>query len=164
MGRATISSAAGDGIFAWNVAGIEISDLVVRGNGNTAGSSNGIHLYSDLPGNVKLAHVRITNVEVSLYARYGVVIGSWNQSAPYGGFTDVRMERMVAHDNGEAGVPSYGYAPSGTVTRTAWPHANISVRNSRLYNNRGVPTLAPYVSLSAGSPSRGEGLNLSSTF
>ncbi|MBW4419317.1 MAG: right-handed parallel beta-helix repeat-containing protein [Myxacorys californica WJT36-NPBG1] len=139
-GRATIVASKSDGIYAYNTAGFEIRDLTIRGDANYTLRTNGISFYTDLASNTKLPYIKIERVEVSQFGANGIAIGSWNEASPYAGFANVTLTEIEAHDNGDAGIMSYGYAPAKAAVRTAWPHSNFVLSRSRVYDNKGIPT------------------------
>ena len=130
-GRATISSGSGTAIMLYNTAGFAISNLVVAGSGRTANTGSGVNVYTDLDGGVKLNFIRVERVEASGFGDYGIVIGSWNNAA---GFSDVRITRSSAHDNGRAGVSTYAQA--------AYSHQNFYFDHLTSYGNSGIAGLA----------------------
>ena len=130
-GRATIAAGPSTGVWAYNTAGITISNLNVVGAGRTSNTGAGVEFYADLPGNVKLASVRIDHVDVSGFGRDGIVIGSWNGAT---GFRDVVVRDVVAHDNALAGIITYAAEPNA--------HHNVYVGHSSAYGNPGVAGLS----------------------
>jgi hypothetical protein len=105
--RATIAAGAGDAILIYNTGGIEIRRLVLRGSGRATNGGSGVNAYADLPGGVKLRHLRIDSVEASGFGGYGIVIGSWRGAT---GFRGVRVTSSSAHDNALAGFATYAQA------------------------------------------------------
>ena len=130
-GRATIAAGQSSGVAAYNTAGITISNINIVGAGRTSNSSSGIEFYTDLPGNVTLAGIRIDNVDVSGFGRQGIVVGSWNGAT---GFRDVAIISVLAHDNALAGISTYAAVPN--------VHQNVYVGYSWAYDNSGVPGLS----------------------
>jgi hypothetical protein len=127
-GRATISSGAGKGVSVYNAAGIVVQNLKVVGAGRDSGGDVGVLFYNDLPGDVLLPYVRLINTDVSGYREFGISIGSFNGRS---GFSDVRVERVVSHDNGDSGMTTYAALPN--------VHKNVYIGGSRFTNNQGQP-------------------------
>ncbi len=130
---ATIASAGTVAISAYNVAGLRLSNLKVQGSGRTNNQHDGISFYADLPGNVKLGFIEISNVEVSGFGSYGISIGAWNNKT---GFSDVRIVAVSAHDNGLGGINVWG--PSVTSI-SGYAHRNVYIGYSKSFNNTGIP-------------------------
>lgn len=129
-GRATIQPGTLVGLLAHNTAGIEVSNLnFVGSRGNT---QDGIQFYKDLPGNTRLSHIRIDNVEVSGFGSAGISIFS---SPGNVGYDDIHVSNVSSHDNVMAGLwmgvhvalPSAGYS-----------HRDLYIGNSTFYNNTGA--------------------------
>lgn len=138
-GRATINAGNNKGLSIYNTAGFAISELIVSGtwdatsqSGNT---SNGIEIYMDLPGTTKLDFVHVDNVEVRGFKQNGILIGAHPADGSKSGWTNVQLAGCVAHDNGAAGISSFGYFSSNATT---YAHAEIVVRDCTVYSNRGV--------------------------
>lgn len=127
-GRAMISSGLSDGLMAYNTSGIIVDNLIFSGKATTEKKNSGIHFYNDLPGDVKLNSVRITNCEVYGYRDSGIVIGSWNKIS---GFNDVLIENNKVHDILDAGISSYG---EFSASKVGYAHSNVTVRNCEVYN------------------------------
>ncbi|MBA2564270.1 MAG: right-handed parallel beta-helix repeat-containing protein, partial [Gemmatimonadetes bacterium] len=125
-GRAKIIDADGVGLYAHNTAGLVISQLIFEGYGADYNKADGILFYNDLPGNVKLAFVRIQNVETAKFGRYGVAIGGANVAS---GFRDVRISNLWTHDNGDGGLLTYGKRKN--------VNQNVYVGYSRAFANDG---------------------------
>lgn len=138
-GRATINSGINKSISIYNTAGFAISELILTGTWDATSQSgnisNGIELYTDLPDATKLDFVHVNNVEISGFKQNGILIGAFPADGSKSGWTNVQLTGCVVHDNGSAGIFSYGYF-SGSATTYA--HANIVVRDCVVYSNRGV--------------------------
>jgi cysteine-rich repeat protein len=126
-GRATITAAAGDGLFAYNTAGLTISSLVFTGSGAATNTKSGVIFYNDLPGNVRLPHVYLDDLDVSGF-RNGISIGGWNGTS---GYDDVRVTGTAAHHNQRGGMSTYSQANFGIT--------NVYVGGSSFYSNLGDP-------------------------
>ena len=130
-GRATISSGVGHGLFAENVSGFEVRDLVFVGAGSDVeGNFSGIYFLTDLGGDVKLEHIRVDNVDVSGYRQRGILIDA--KGSGRSGFKDVRITNADIHGNGDRGITSYGSRP-----RVGWNHQDIYIGNCKIYDNLG---------------------------
>ena len=118
------------GILIRDTAGFRIHDLHILGPGLPRLRSAGIAALNDLSGNVKLSFLRIDAVEVSGF-RWGIfVFGSKGTS----GFKDVRITRVVAHDNILSGIDvEAAFSSSGT-----YAHENVYVGRSIAYHNLGL--------------------------
>ena len=132
-GRATITTAGTTGIYVDDTAGVAVQDLVLRGDAAALRSAAGIGFYNDLPGDRKLAHVRVRRVDVSGF-RNGVMIGGGAGSS---GFRDVRVESSALHDNRASGLVTFG--PRFDAARPAYAHEGVVVSNVRAYRNLGDP-------------------------
>ena len=131
-GRATIAAGTGYGFYAHNVAGIEIHNLNFQGSGYTRNTNHGILFYNDLPGDVKLPHVVIDQVEVSGFRKSGITLGAWNGNS---GFRDARIIAAVVHDIDSVGINVYGEFDH---TKTGYAHRNIYVGHCHVYNIYGL--------------------------
>ncbi|UJH91028.1 right-handed parallel beta-helix repeat-containing protein [Antarcticibacterium sp. 1MA-6-2] len=105
-GKAKILAGNGFGINVYNTAGIKINNLIVEGSGMYTNQESGIQFYNDLPGNIKLENIEITNCEVYGFKIFGIVIGAWNQNS---GFKDVLIENNKVHHCLDVGIGSYGH-------------------------------------------------------
>jgi hypothetical protein len=126
VGRATIVPPAGtDGLLAYNSGGIDVTDLnfAAASPGN---AGNGVDFYSDQYDDGRNVRVRVERVEASGFGGSGVVIGG----AAAGGYRDVRITEVVAHDNGRAGIATYGDAH--------YTLEDVYVGHCRAYDNAGI--------------------------
>jgi hypothetical protein len=135
-GRATINGGAGGAFFAYNAAGISINNLNFVGSGAATNSKDGVAFYNDLSGSVKLAYLRISNVDVSGFGKAGISIGGWNGTS---GFTDVQVTSSTTHDNRLHGLISYG--PAFNASAPAYANSNFYVGHVSAYGNLGDPAL-----------------------
>ncbi|MDX1934969.1 MAG: hypothetical protein SFU56_20415 [Capsulimonadales bacterium] len=136
--------------FAYDTAGIRIENLNAVGVGRDNGNlKDGISFFSDIPivGN-KLDTVQIHNVEVSGFGVNGVSIGAYvydyeNYVAIKTGFKNVRITNVVAHDNGDGGIYTYGsfnsyYGPDFPESLIpGYSHENVYVGGCCAYRNTG---------------------------
>ncbi|MCA1604437.1 MAG: carbohydrate binding domain-containing protein, partial [Acidobacteria bacterium] len=99
-------------------------------------TGNGLLFFTDLPGDVKLGHVYITDVEASGFGKNGIGIGAWNGKT---GYRDIRIIRTVSHDNLKNGMHISGKFSS---TSTSYAHEDVYIGYSRAYNNSGDPMLS----------------------
>jgi hypothetical protein len=142
-GRATIASGTGDGIFVFDTAGVEISDLnlvgqpkpqLVRlGSPDTAGGNAGISVYSNLPEGHRLNHVVISDIDATGFC-YGIVVGGKNHEA---GFSGVEVSNSDLHGNLDSGFESYGDGYTGQSPTYA--NQDIQVSHVIATDNQGDP-------------------------
>ena len=125
-GQATLV-AANDQEFAyiWNAAGLRFTNLVIRGNGSTTHTKDGISFYADT-SNTRYAGITFDNVEMHGFGKTGLKIGGWNGTA---GFSQISLLNSRFRDNGIDGCSTYG--------QSAFANQNITVRSSHFYNNAG---------------------------
>ena len=132
-GRARIAAAGGSGLFAYDTAGVQVQDLVLTGDAAAYRSAAGISFYNDLAGDRKLAHVRVSRVDVSGF-RHGVMLGGGTGSS---GYRDVRVTSSRLHDNLATGLLTYG--PRFDAAAPAYAHEGVTVSNVHAYRNLGDP-------------------------
>lgn len=130
-GKAKILAGNGFGINIYNTGGIKINNLIVEGSGMYTNQESGIQFYNDLPGDVKLENIEITNCEVFGFRNYGILIGAYNKNS---GFKDVLIENNKVHHCLDVGIGSYG---EFIMNKTGYAHANINVRNCEVYEIMG---------------------------
>ncbi len=135
-GRATIEAGTGSGVVVVNAGGVRVEGLTLVGSGQvgTDVRGDGVLFYTDLDGGVRLPAVAVSDVEVSGFGNAGVQVGAWNAS--WSGFSAVSVRDVVAHDNGDAGISTFGFfkprARSYSLT-------DVTVERSTAYGNRGIP-------------------------
>jgi hypothetical protein len=127
-GKAIISSGIAAGFYAYNTKGFVITDLIFQGAGMSANATNGVLLYTDLPGNIKLGGITIKNTEIYNYGKTGLSIGSNNGNT---GYKDLLIDNVHVHDVKENGISTWGYTSQSHV---GYAHENISVKKSRVNN------------------------------
>jgi len=126
-GRARINGGMnGHGLFAYNTAGLEISDLNFSGP-LARGRKSGILLFNDLPGDRKMAYIRIDNISATRHY-VGVEIGG-NRGAS--GFRDVWVTNSEFYNNRDAGLVTY--AAQRNV------HEKLLIQNVNAFSNTGIP-------------------------
>lgn len=118
-GRATIHAKSGTALTVDSSSYVQMDHLIVKGDGRLAGNDgSGIDVkYSD--------HLSIDYVEASGFL--------WNGVCTYGG-NDIQLKRIVAYDNGFAGI---------NVTGT-WSHKevrNVTITDCVADNNPGNPRI-----------------------
>ncbi|KES06036.1 hypothetical protein BU52_16585 [Streptomyces toyocaensis] len=132
-GRAVIMSAGSRGIEVHNTSGVVIRNLIVTGDAASYGSNDGIAFVSDLPGDRKLPHLRVTGVDVSGF-RNGIRL---HGGAGASGFRDVVIHDCAVHDNRDAGLVTDG--PAFDADAPAYAHEQVTVSRVVAFANRGDP-------------------------
>ena len=131
-GRATIYPTDANGFYAYNCAGLDITDLVFVGPGIADANGNfGIYFENDLDNNVKLEHIYLDNLDISGYYEKGIFILGNNVSNS--GFKDVTITNCEIHDCGDIGLNTGGPYPA-----TGYAHQNIYVADCVVYDISGV--------------------------
>jgi hypothetical protein len=127
VGRATIDGGTTNAIYAYDCAGVVISNLNFIGAGSLSNLNSGIEFYNDGLGPARILNfIRIAQVDSQEFGYNGIVIGGWNGT---NGYSDVRIANADLHDNGEAGLETYGQFPR--------VNTNIYVGYCRVWNNSG---------------------------
>src|SRR5207253_921383 len=139
-GRATFNVGDGFGLWAQNVGGFSVHDLVFNGTWDglsATGSSaaSGVVFSNNLPGNAKLSYLRVDDLEAANFKWAGITVDGDNAKA---GFADVRITNSVAHDNGDVGIHVGGNFDVGS---TQYSHSNVYVGWCKSYNNGGLPNV-----------------------
>ncbi len=127
-GKARILAGTGFGIYVHNTSGIRIENLILEGSGMDTNQDSGVHFFNDLSGDTKLDYVRITNLEVKGFRKYGIVIGAYNGNS---GFNDVLIDNVKVNDILDKGIASYGMF---SKSKTGYAHSNLIVRNAEVFN------------------------------
>jgi hypothetical protein len=130
-GRATITSST-NGVVVFDTAGVDISNLVIKGQHAMRPANSGIQAFSDLSGRM-LDHVMIQRVDISGYG-YGIAIGADHDNA---GFRNVWVSASSLHGNLDAGLASYG--PAFNSAAPGYANARIHVSGVTAFDNRGDP-------------------------
>lgn len=130
-GRATITSST-DGVLVFDTGGVDICDLVIKGQHAMRPGNSGIQVFSDLSGRM-LDHVMIGRVDVSGFG-YGIGVGADHDN---GGFRDVWVSGSSLHGNLDAGLASYG--PAFKPAAPGYANADIQVSGVTAFDNRGNP-------------------------
>jgi len=127
-GRATIHGGNTNAFYAYNCAGLIVSNLNFLGSGRTTNHNSGIEFYNDGGGASKmLEFLRVDQVDVSGFGYVGVVVGGWNGTNAY---RDVRITHTDTHDNANAGIQTYAQFLN--------LHSNVYVGWCRSWNNPGI--------------------------
>lgn len=130
-GRATITSRT-NGVVVFDTAGVDISNLVIKGQHAMRPANSGIQVFSDLSKRM-LDHVVIRRVDISGYG-FGIAIGAAHDNA---GFRNVSVSASSLHGNLDAGLASYG--PAYNSAAPSYAHARIHVSGVTAFGNRGDP-------------------------
>lgn len=113
-GRAVVAAGAGPGVLVQDTGGVRVGDLTIVGTGG--GAADGVTVYTDRPG-TRPSGVVFEDLEVSGF-RNGVSIGATRSDS---GFHGVQVRRVVARDNRESGVTTYGPAFDAGAPCTSIP-------------------------------------------
>jgi hypothetical protein len=134
-GRATISSGTARGLVAASKSHVIVRDLVFTGNGYTANSSIGLDFT--VSSNASVSNIRLERLSVSGYGSFGVSFRPRIQGTTKYGFRDVTISEIHSFNNKDSGL---SFAVAWIVGSTTYAHANITVRDSWFYRNRGYGT------------------------
>jgi hypothetical protein len=127
-GRATINAGNSTGFYAYNCSGLVVSNLNFVGTGSSVNTKDGVSFFSDLANNVVLAGVTISQVDVSGFGGYGIIVGTWNGGTCY---KDVTIAGCSSHDNLKGGIVTYA--------QNSYANTNVYVGYCQAYNNFGDP-------------------------
>lgn len=126
-GRATINGGTTNGFYAYDCAGIIVSNLNFVGSGRTTNQNSGIEFFNDGGGLAPvLDFLRVNAVDVSGFGFAGVIVGAWGPNA----YRDVRLTDADSHDNGISGIETSAEY-SNLIT-------NLYVGYCRAWNNPGI--------------------------
>jgi hypothetical protein len=127
-GIAIIEANDNRGLYAYNCAGIRVSNLTFRGSGVGKNNASGIEFFIDFT-NKSLYHIEIDSCEVSGFHQYGILIHG--DKSDTSGFRNVRITNCLAYENGEAGIGSFSRYPSIA-------HKDFYLAYNKAFNNRGI--------------------------
>ena len=133
-GRATIAAGTGDGIRVTNAGGYRIENLVVRGAGVRTNTGIGVFFHSTRRGSAKFDYTLVRNVDVSGFLNAGVQF----LADDLYGFSNVTVDGVVAHDNGDNGISTFGRYVQFSEGKQPYAHANVHVTHSTVYRNLGI--------------------------
>jgi hypothetical protein len=153
IGRATIQAGLGYAVLVQNAGGIEVRDLICVGADRARNHGAGVAFINTLPGNARLAHVRIRNVEARGFGREltkkgaypegyqlpqgaGVLIAGYASDHSKSGFEDVEITGCTSHDNAYYGILITGYWNDHP---TRYANARVHIADCRVYENPGDP-------------------------
>jgi hypothetical protein len=127
-GQATINGGTWTGITSYNSAGITLRNLRVVGSGRGTNTSHGVQFYNDLPsGDVLLAGIRVIDVTVSGFGKWGLLLGG---GVGRDGYRDVRFEGVTTSANGEGGLLTWGMVVNS--------NKDVYVGRTTAFDNKGV--------------------------
>ena len=131
LGKATISSATSYGLYAYNTQAFTVSNLIFAGSGISSNNSDGVNIYTDLTGNIKLKKIVIKNIEIYNYGKTGLSIGSSHNNT---GYKDVLIDSLHVYQIKTNGIVTWGYTSQSHI---GWAHQNITIRHTEVNNVTG---------------------------
>jgi hypothetical protein len=135
-GKAIIRAGEGDGIICKDTGGLMIRDLVLVGKDASINRGTGVSILNTLPGGKRLDSVRVENVDVHGFGRYGIAVGGWPADGTQSGFSDVRISRCQACGNRYGGIHVYGFHDYYAKT---YANRSVAVVNCTANDNPGDP-------------------------
>ncbi|MDQ3605819.1 MAG: right-handed parallel beta-helix repeat-containing protein, partial [Gemmatimonadota bacterium] len=131
-GADPIITAAADqrALMFYNVGGVHVERLDLRGAGAGSATQHGLDVYTDLPG--RRPPVTLRGVQARGF-RDGIAVGSWAGDA---GFAAITIEDCTMTENGNNGLSIFAehqWSPGKYFT----PHRNVVVRGVRSHQNLG---------------------------
>lgn len=148
-GRALIDAGTETGVDAYNVGGVTIRDLQVRGSGAKTNTGDGVRFFNDLPNGVKLRGIVIENVESHGFGGKrgthsggnGIGLTAWPDDQSASGYINVRIFNCETHGNRMNGITVVGVdEPKSATPGFAYSHENVVVENCRAWENAGDAT------------------------
>lgn len=152
-GRATINAGNGTGIYVYNLAGINITNLNVVGSGAGFNAGKGIIFYNQLPNTV-LDHITIDNVDVSGFSGppngrdrpaggngLGIAVAPGSDTS---GYRHVNITNAKVHDNSMVGLLISPWYTTKLIS-------DVHIAYVEAYNNQGISGIDPH---------SGDGVNL----
>jgi hypothetical protein len=134
--KAWISSGTSAGVTISNTGGVIVDNLGIYGSGYSKNKTDGIAIRTDQPGGIHYPGITVQGVDVSGYGGSGISIAGAPKDGSKSGFSDVTIASTLAHDNGDAGIQSYGNSPSSP----GFAHANVLIDHVKVYGNVGIST------------------------
>jgi hypothetical protein len=123
-GKATIYAPDTTALHTLNTAGIQVTNLVFKGNGS---KTNGIY-FELTQTNADLDYIYIDNIEVYDFDSSGLRIGAYSTEK---GFNDVTILHSSFHNNGLAGLQTFG-------NTGMFSHTNFRIAYCTFYDNYGT--------------------------
>ncbi|MFJ3581949.1 right-handed parallel beta-helix repeat-containing protein [Streptomyces sp. NPDC090127] len=133
-GRATIVPRGTSGITVHDTAGVEIRNIALVGDRKALREGVGIAFRATRPGERRLAHVRIANVEAQGFQN-GISVGAEEDAVT--GYSDVRISDVSVHHNLEAGLAFYG--PEFEADSPVYAHTGLRIERVTAASNTGDP-------------------------
>lgn len=152
-GRARIDAGSGYAVLVRNAGGVEVRDLVCAGDDRRKNQGAGVAYINTLPGNKRLKHVRIRNIEAHGFGREllkpksvpegyqvpqgaGILLAGNASDGSKSGFEDVEISGCECHDNAYYGILITGY---WNARATRYANANVRIVGCRVFENPGDP-------------------------
>ncbi|MFE0699757.1 right-handed parallel beta-helix repeat-containing protein [Streptomyces sp. NPDC058872] len=133
-GRATIAPRGASGITVHDTAGVEIRNITLVGDDKALHEGVGVAFRATRPGERKLTHVRIANVEARGFQN-GISVGTDGDAVT--GYEDVHINDVSVHHNLEAGLVFYG--PRFDAGNPTYAHSGLRIERVTAYSNTGDP-------------------------
>lgn len=131
-GRATLNAVNGFGIVLNNTEGISIDNLHITGSGMETNSRSGIYLVNTLDSDFKFSTIEIREIEIEGFGVNGITITGFIGNS---GFRDILIEDTIIHNCLDGGISVTG---EFSTEKTGYAHANITVRNTQVYDIPGT--------------------------
>jgi Right handed beta helix region len=153
QGRAAIKAGLGTAVLVKDASGVDVRDILCEGAGMSKNHGCGVAFVNTLPGNVRLKHVRIRNVDARGFgcdtkspldssgdfrppAGCGVFVGGDPSDKSKSGFDDIEIDGCDLYEN-----EYYGALITGCWDEKATRYANhgLVVAGCRFHGNAGDP-------------------------
>lgn len=141
IGRAYIDAGSGTGVYILNKGGVWIDNLVIYGYwdswNQTGNTGYGVHFFTNNGNATKHSDIFVSYCDISGFKNSGIDFSAWPSDNSQSGYNNVNIWGNTVHDNGDAGISSFGYypAPSGS---TSYAHTDVYVGWNTTYNNLGI--------------------------
>jgi hypothetical protein len=120
-GKAIISAGSGYGLLLEGCTNVTISNIIFKGKGRLSGNSNDGVVVNNCH------NITIDDIEIQGFQHSGLLV--------QGSSSDIKIEKVYAHDNGFAGIQVIGNWPDKYQCK------NIYIGHCKAENNPGDPTV-----------------------
>ncbi|MEM7371174.1 MAG: right-handed parallel beta-helix repeat-containing protein [Bacteroidota bacterium] len=130
-GKAIIRAGRRAAISLYQCAGIEISHLILIGDGREANDHSGISVYTDQQKAERMSYLYFHHLDISGFNRGGITIYADEQKVD-SAFSDIRITHVKAFENGDHGI-----GIRAKVLSQGYAMKDVHISHCEAHHNRG---------------------------